>query len=66
MTSWKVRPPEAGAPPAAQGLSIRAWGLEAWGVRLPGRRRASQMMVSVDGRRSLPPEHGAEHVFDEV
>ena len=52
------------APAAAPGASIRAWGLEAWGVRLPGRRRVSQLRVRVDGRRSLPPEHGAELAID--
>ena len=53
-------------PAPAAGPSVRAWGLGAWGVRLPRRRRASRLLVGVGGRRSLPPEHGAEHAIDEL
>ena len=53
-------------PAPAAGPSVRAWGLGAWGVRLPRRRRASRLLVGVGGRRSLPPEHGAERAIDEL
>ena len=53
-------------PAPAAGPSVRAWGFGAWGVRLPRRRRASRLLVGVGGRRSLPPEHGAERAIDEL
>ena len=53
-------------PAPAAGPSVRAWGFGAWGVRLPRRRRVSRLLVGVGGRRSLPPEHGAERAIDEL